>query len=475
MICPKCGNEIDDSNIFCPKCGTKLKDVEEKAAEPKEKKKIKINTKAIIVAIIVLCLVGVGFGLYKYNSLPSTQYKKAENAFASGNYEKAIKYYTAAGSYEDSLEKIPQAEIRLHYEQAKKSIEQKDFDVALDELTKTNGFEDTDQLVKQCHYEKGVLLMSDSEFKEAAEEFVLSKGYEDSDSKIIEMGEGLVQSGDYAQAVEIFSKTSSSKTNKYCNYANASINYNEKKYDEAAKLYKASDKILDSEEKYKECEYEAGKVDISKKQYSSARMRYVQLGTYMDSKDLVTACDLYSARDSFNEGKLNTAKETLEKLPKDYSHDGISVSDLLDKINSSDKWAAICGKWTSTGGQMRSTQDGSYYDYWWYYDFKQGDVNIEIKCIPQSDGSAKVTVTGKIPVYTSYSSIGSLVDQENKSINVTKLMSNYGTMAVDDYTSVTIKENSISINYKKTDRSKDVYFKYIYKTDVTFGKRTTAY
>ncbi len=32
--CPKCGSEVDDSNVYCPKCGTRIDGVVEEVVDP---------------------------------------------------------------------------------------------------------------------------------------------------------------------------------------------------------------------------------------------------------------------------------------------------------------------------------------------------------------------------------------------------------------------------------------------------------
>ena len=67
-------------------CGTKLENFEQVTAQP-EKKAPKINKKIVIGAAIAVCLIGVVIGISEYNAQPSTKYKKAEAAFASGEWE----------------------------------------------------------------------------------------------------------------------------------------------------------------------------------------------------------------------------------------------------------------------------------------------------------------------------------------------------------------------------------------------------
>lgn len=473
MICAKCGNKVDDTNSFCPMCGAKLESGGKESTKP-EKKAAKVNKKIVIAAVTVVCLIGAFASIFKYNSLPSTKYKRAEVAFASEEYEKALKLYKAAGTYQDARQKAGQAQVCIHYEQGKAYMRQAQYDAAISEFSAINSYEDASQLIRQCHYENGLALLDSSQYEEAAEEFAASNKYEDAEAKIIEMGEALTEKAEYKLAVSVFEKTSSSKNNKYLDYSEASIRYQEKKYADAANLYRAAGKVLNSEEKYKECEYEAGMSDLKNASYSSAKNRFKRITDYKDSENLIMACDLLNARGCINEGKMNTAKGALDKLPEDYEYKEVSVSALKERIDVCEKWMSVSGKWTSTGGKIESRDDNSFQDHWWYVDFEEGNVDIIVTCVPREDGSAKVTVNGQIPIFTNYSIWKEYLNTEAKNISITKVMNDFGTITVDSNTTVTISDGSISVNYKYVDNN-SAYSNYIYSTDVKCGKRVAIY
>lgn len=86
MICPKCGNEINESSTFCIKCGTKLQEIQQDNSVNEinnnnnksnlEIKKTGNNKKIIIIIIAVIILAVVGIVLFKI-LIPSKKESKS--------------------------------------------------------------------------------------------------------------------------------------------------------------------------------------------------------------------------------------------------------------------------------------------------------------------------------------------------------------------------------------------------------------
>lgn len=101
------------------------------------------------------------------NATPEAKYNKAEKAFKSRDYKKAVEYYTAAGDYRDAGEKLEQAQTA-------------------------------------CHYEDGVDLMEQGDYENAALALKAANGFEDANDKILEIGRRLVEAEDYSTADTIY-------------------------------------------------------------------------------------------------------------------------------------------------------------------------------------------------------------------------------------------------------------------------------
>ena len=98
---PRCGKEISDQAEKCPNCGLVVK---------RQKSK-----KMIIVLVSILLVTLIGWGTYwGYTNviIPMNHYKKAESYLSTDKYEKAIKEFSKAGKYKDSVEKIKQTKYK---------------------------------------------------------------------------------------------------------------------------------------------------------------------------------------------------------------------------------------------------------------------------------------------------------------------------------------------------------------------------
>lgn len=474
MICKKCGKEIPDQSLFCPECGYKIG--EDNIQEEPTKKKLLQNKKPIIVAVAAAVLVvGVVAGIY-LNSTPEAKYNKAEKAFVDGDYKKAIQYYTAAGNYEDAQAKLGEAELADHRASGLSLIEQGSFEEAKEELELAEGYGDSGELIKQCNYKIAEGYAEKKEYLAAAKSFSAAEDYEDADDRIMELGKELVSASKCEDAVKVYDYAKDWSTDLYAQYANGVVNFNAKKYSDAVKNFSKASGILDAKEQYHAAQYAYASGLLSEKEYSEAKEGFEEIIGYSDSSDLVNACDLMIAKVEMAKGNLNTAKAALEKLPKEYVYDNVSVSALLDQLNANGQWLALCGKWTSTSGEMKSVQTGDYgYERWWTSEFEEGDRDIDVRCKFNDDGSVTVVTKGNILAYTNYSAISAGLKWENRSVNINERASDMGTVQVDDLTSITFSPSGISVAYKKVDNSQDVYFTYTYQTNITYGKRVEAY
>lgn len=460
MLCIKCHNEISDESAFCPFCGYAV-----------NSKKLRIKKKWIGIGILLLTLI-ICFVLFiKYINEPSTLYKVAEKAYASENYEKAIKYFNKAGDYKNASEKVKEATICYQYRQAIALYEKKQYDESLKIFLTIENYEDVNNYINKCYYEKGMELVLNDELLGAVECFSKTKDIEEAKNEIIEIAQKYVESKDYNTAVDIFEQGEKYENNPYYLYSKGIILYNEKNFLDAATFFSKSNNLFDSQNLFYESEYNYGIQNMSDEKYSDAITAFSKAKEYQDSDYLILACKLMQAKEKMDNGYLNNARTELENLPSDFEYKATKVSDLLNLLTVYDPWVKICGKWTSTSGQMRSTQSGSYHDYWWYRDFEEGDEVMDIKCKINSDGTVKVFINGKIPIYTNYSSIAMGLNTDSIKVNLSENMKSFGTISIDENTTLNIDGNGITANYKKIDKSQDVYFTYIYKTNISFNKK----
>lgn len=131
---------------------------------------------------------------------------------------------------------------------------------------------------------------------------------------------------------------------------------------------------------------------------------------------------LQDVKIELKKGNLNEANRLLKKLPSSFSYNGTKVSTLKQRLKKNSKWLSVCGRWKTTGGQMRVTQTSKDYgnSTWWYHDFKKGEYSIDVRCKLNDDGTVKVLIDGDVPVYTSYSAISEGVEQDTQSVTISK-------------------------------------------------------
>lgn len=471
MICPNCKNEIPEDSAFCHKCGYSISGKMEEIKKKPNGKKKKI---VIICSMLVIIAAAIIIGAI-YSSQPVNKYSRAEKALENKNFKKAVKLYSELGLYEDAPDKLIEADHGLAYVQGKKLLDQAEYDEAIEKFNASDSYEDADELINKCYYQKGILLMDDNNYLDAAECFSKSIGYEDTNDKIIEIGKKLVENNEFEQAATVFSYSGNGKRDPYALYANGKIAYEKEDYEEAANYFDKAGDLLDAKNLYTDSTYKAAQKKFSEKKYSAARTLFNQIAEYEDSGEMLSACELMNAKTDMDNGNLNHAQNALKKMNADYEYDNIKVSDLLNILEVNSKWVDICGRWTSTSGQMRSTQSGSYRDTWWYADFEDGDVDMDVRCIINSDNTVILKLMSDVPVYYTYSSISAGVKTKMVKIDINQKVSDFGTIKYDDNTSVKVNSNGMSVNYKVVDKAQDVYFTYIYKTDVNYGKRASIY
>lgn len=476
IYCEKCGKALPDNASFCANCGTPVNIVDSdtlpmEVSAPK-KKRFHFNRKLLLIPLVIL----LGAGITVYNSQPSVKYAKAERAFANGNYEKAIRYYTSLGEYEDAADKLTEATKANHYNKGQALFEAASYEEAVDEFEQASDYADSADMIAESNYNAAIQHKDAGELETAAALFAAAGSYSDAKDQAAKIAEDFVKQGQYETGLKIYQSLKQWKNYPYAQYAQGIQYLNDKDYIKAASAFYSAKDVLDAKSKYTEASYESGMSYFRKANYSNAQTAFNNAGSYKDAETMVTASALYDAKTDMNDGNLNEAKEKLEALPSDFSYNDVSVADLLSKINANPAYVAVCGKWTSTGGQMRVTQTGSYgYSTWWYRDFNEGELDLTVKCKIADDGTVTIVTDGYVPIYTRYSSIREGLELNVKSISTSANGSSLQSITIDDYTTLSLTSSKITATYKKVDRSQDVYFTYTYKTSVTYGKRTEAY
>lgn len=186
---------------------------------------------------------------------------------------------------------------------------------------------------------------------------------------------------------------------------------------------------------------------------------------------------LTEAKSEIKEGNLNSANKKLKKIPSKFKYKDTKASMLKKKLKAKSNWVALCGKWKSTGGNMRVVQVWDYDGRWsdWHRKIIAGEEYITVRCSLLNSGKVKVHISGSIPCYTSYSSISAGLETGTVSVSTTKIMSGMGTIRIDKYTTLTLSQSGISVNYYKVNPNESQNFTYKYSTSMTCRKRVEKY
>ena len=473
MKCSYCQKRIPNNSIYCPFCGKEVQNKQEGN---------KINIKPIIIACIGVLAVVAIICLFAYNKQPSVLYSKAEKAYENGNYAKAVKYYSAAGNYEDSQSKLESSTIAYTYQQGKSSFEKKDYSGAIEKLQTVADYEDASDLISQSNYYIAEKMYESGNLLEASQYYKKANYFQDSETKLCAIGKLLVESEDYQNAVDVFSGTRSGSSDEYSNYATGMVAISNKKYKSAADAFKKAGNILDSKAKYSESEYNYGLELLNAKNYSQAKIEFQNSADYQDAKDMIQACDLLFAKSCIEEGNLNSAVNALKEIPSTYTYNNVSASDLSDLLQKNNSWVELCGNWKNTYGfasseSVHRTTNSSMGV--WSNTFDDNSYVLEIKCILNADGTVTVKGKGHILVFKNWSSIQIGIDlDKNYDISFEKRINSneFGNViTIDDNTTIQFSENKIELSYLKKENTKDAFFVYTYKTYVTYGNKTVSY
>lgn len=187
--------------------------------------------------------------------------------------------------------------------------------------------------------------------------------------------------------------------------------------------------------------------------------------------------NLQIAISEMKEGNLNIAQRHLKKLPDDFSYKTYKVSTLKKNLQKNSQWMKICGEWTTTGGKMevKQTSKSSGSSTGWHHDFKKNETSVYIRCKVNDDGTVKIIIKGAIPIFTDYSIASVGLDFSETTIDVSKKITQMGTIKVDKYTTLTLSATGITVSYYKYTTNEDIYFNYTYSTNMSLNKRKEKY
>ena len=158
------------------------------AAKTKRTTTIALGAATVVIAVVLLITKVI---------IPSSNYSKAEEMLAVGEYDGAIEAFTALGDYKDAAERITQIEEQQENERlAKEAAEEEarnaqayadaeallangDYDGAAEAFEALGGYQDAAERAQDCPYIEAEQLLAQGKTAEAAISFGKIAGYKD--------------------------------------------------------------------------------------------------------------------------------------------------------------------------------------------------------------------------------------------------------------------------------------------------------
>ena len=169
----------------------RLKEAEEQkkaVVETQRTTKIVLGAATVVIAVVLLITKVI---------IPSSNYSKAEEMLAVGEYDGAIEAFTALGDYKDAAERITQIEEQQENERLAKEAAEKearnaqayadaeallasgDYDGAAEAFEALDGYKDAAERARDCPYMEAEQLQAQGKSAEAAIAFGKIAGYKD--------------------------------------------------------------------------------------------------------------------------------------------------------------------------------------------------------------------------------------------------------------------------------------------------------
>lgn len=288
------------------------------------------------------------------------------------------------------------------------------------------------------NYNKANDYLAEKNYEKAIELYKKNKNYKDSKEKLEEAyyayGIALIDGDKYEEAINVFKKSKGDDLNKYISYANAMIDFKDKKYNTALATFK-------------------------------------DLIDFKKANEYANYCNLMLAEEKYKNGNLAVAKKLFTGLDKDLEFDGVKVSNRLETLEKYNDYVNLCGTWSGSNGKMsvRQTHDSTgSWDQW------DGDYNAELKinCIINEDGSVTLKGDAKYYVYTNYSSLSKYLKTPQKSLTINKTVSSLpNEIASGNNVKLTYSNGKFLLNYDYNDSNSSMNFTYKYKSSITYNTR----
>ncbi len=458
-----------------------------------------------LVVVVVLALIAASFLI-----VPAASYRIGVKSFDAGNYAKAAQAFKLAGSYQDAKERAEAAKSADAYERGRLAFEDGDYAAAAACFKEAGDYEDAGKQLDLSNlgvsFAKGEELMQAGDYAAAAKKFAEAKSFPGAAERekeaygklaaqLLDQGsygdalkaflaaddrdaalscvEKMVKDGQYSEVVEAVGSLDDSSFGGYLNYSQGMIQLSNSDFDAAIDAFGKAKGVFDAETRLKEAYYQKGESLMKQKRYDDAAQSYKSASGYSDAETKITTCSFLAAEEHYADGSLNTAKELYEKLPSDFSYDGVTVAERLATLEKFKAFLPLCGTWDASDNANQVKTICSSSQYYWVGKPKANNGQITVKCVIGSDG--KVTVRGEVEFvrYSNYSIISSFLrtTRENISFDQTVNKANF-TFKVGD---LTLSHSANGFRARWQVKEKDGTATNTYSADYTYNNQKTLY
>ena len=278
---------------------------------------------------------------------------------------------------------------------------------------------------------------------------------------------------DYKHAVEFFQKARSySDSEKYLlmsYYKYGDVLLDDEQYVEASEQYTSAGTYEDSE---KMVNYALGMYALKNENLEDAYSYFNKADGVRETKKMLNACDLLTAEEYYQSGHLGEAKDAFKELPKDFEYNGIRVSKRLNTLKKYNSFVKLCGEWSDSDAYTEVRQTWDYDGRWenWYNNLP---ATMTVTCKIKKNGKVHIEGNVKFWLYTKYSSLGSIVENNCKEMDfsIDKTVSSLNqTLHIASYTNMTVNGSTVNVKYYQNSPNESAYFTYLYRSNMKFTK-----
>ena len=238
----------------------------------------------IIVAASLVFIIGASVAVFFLVTANSRRYKQAKKDLEEGNYEQAVNLFEKIGKYEDAEDLLEEARAQLHYENGKKAFDSEDFDKAAEEFKAAGTINNAEYMAKQSefagHYKKGTSLSGSGDYEAAIDEFYKASDYKDAPTQV-----------------------------KACYYKLGEAELAKDNPDGAEKYFDLAEGYQDASSKISEINYKRGEMAYKAGDNLSAAKYFYKAGKYQDAEDRANELYYNLAIEAFNRGESDKAAE----------------------------------------------------------------------------------------------------------------------------------------------------------------------